>query len=249
MFNLDQCERSRNSRRCDGPKTVGPGSSRTTVQSKRSAPAFIGDSPMDSNFAWIIILIGVGAIVFYFAKVRGEAKTQAKQDTLSTELATVVDHLSDLWQSDILIKLFAGEPPDIALQGGERILCVFPNTTLLEPRSVRTWQSAYGGPTIRIAKGLSFRAGASHGVSESHDELRTIDEGTFLLTNKRLVFLGAHRTKSVSLEKVVDIKGYKDGLTVHRESKEKNEIYEFSRSLNGSSREGVVARFRAGPVP
>ncbi len=61
-----------------------------------------------------------------------------------------------------------------------------------------------GGPTIRLARGLSFRLGASDstGVSESEsfDELRQIDQGTLILTTKRLAFLGSLRTNSSSLE-------------------------------------------------
>jgi hypothetical protein len=83
----------------------------------------------------------------------------------------------------------------------EQVLCVLAGVDLLEPRavrrSIRNGRSVYGEPTIRLARGLSFRFGASDstGVSESEsfDELRSIDHGTLILTTKRLAFLGSLR--------------------------------------------------------
>jgi hypothetical protein len=142
-----------------------------------------------------------------------------------------LNHFADLTARNIQIKLIAGEVPNIALRKGEHVLCAFPKTTLLEPRAVRTWHSTYGGPTIRVARGLSFRFGQSHGVSESHDELRAIDRGTLLLTNERIVFIGTQRTTSVALQKLIDIEAFGDGLVVHREDKQKIEGYHLNGAL------------------
>jgi hypothetical protein len=115
----------------------------------------------------------------------------------------------------------------------ERVLCVLPGINLLEPRavrrSIRSGRSHYGGPTIRLARGLSFRLGASGSTgtseSESFDELRQIDQGTLLLTTKRLAFLGSLRTNSSSLDDLIGVKDFADGIQVHRERKQKAETY------------------------
>jgi uncharacterized protein len=149
----------------------------------------------------------------------------------SSLITTALNNFADLTARNIQIKLIAGEVPNIALRKGEHVLCAFPKTTLLEPRAVRTWHSTYGGPTIRVARGLSFRFGQSHGVSESHDELRAIDRGTLLLTNERIVFIGTQRTTSVALQKLIDIEAFDDGLVVHREGKQKIEGYQLNGAL------------------
>ena len=115
----------------------------------------------------------------------------------------------------------------------ERVLCVLPGVDLLElravRRSIRRGRSAYGGPTIRLARGLSFRFGASDsaGVSESEsfDELRQIDHGTLVLTTKRIAFLGSLRTNSSSLDDLIGIKDVGNGIQLHRERKQKAETY------------------------
>jgi hypothetical protein len=54
--------------------------------------------------------------------------------------------------------MIAGEQSDIALREDERIPCAIPETILLEPRAVIVRHSTYGGPTIRVAKGLGEKA-------------------------------------------------------------------------------------------
>ena len=57
------------------------------------------------------------------------------------------------------------------------------NITLQEPRAVRQTHAAYGGPTIRVAKGVSFRLGGASARSESHEEIRAIDRGSLNFNN------------------------------------------------------------------
>jgi hypothetical protein len=186
---------------------------------------------MDNGFLWLVVVaVVIGVLIYFGNRGKQQERLSQKQERLS-QLITPLDHFSDLAAKGIQIKLIAGEPPNIALRIGEHMLCVFPNTTLLEPRAVRTWLSNYGGASIRVAKGLSFGAGQSRGVSESHDEMRAIDLGTLLLTNERLVFIGSQRTSSIALEKVIDIEGLSDGLVVHREGKGKIEAYQLSDAM------------------
>jgi len=139
------------------------------------------------------------------------------------------------WVADVLDKgkrltLLCDQAPGVVLQSNEELLGVFPRVTLLEPRAVRTRHGVYGGPSIRIAKGISFHFGGYGGSSESHDELRSIDEGAIVLTSQRLTFIGQGRTFSVALEKIVSMEGYDDRLELNRQGKEKVERFEFSDS-------------------
>jgi hypothetical protein len=62
-------------------------------------------------------------------------------------------------------------------------------------------------------------------VSESSDELRQIDNGTLVLTTKRLAFLGSLRTNNSSLDDLIGVKALGNGIQVHREHKQKAETY------------------------
>lgn len=82
----------------------------------------------------------------------------------------------------------------VILKRAEEAVLVLPNITLKEPRAVRTSVGGYAGPTIRIAKGISFRLGSGTSRSVSHDEITSIDKGTLTITNKRLIFTGSMKT-------------------------------------------------------
>ena len=94
---------------------------------------------------------------------------------------------------------------------------------------MRRSRSYDGGPAIRLPKGLSLRLGS--GTSQSHEGLRHIDQGTLVLTTKRLAFMGPLRTTKVSLKDIVGVKAYNDGIQLHRERKEQAETYLLGRPL------------------
>jgi len=96
---------------------------------------------------------------------------------------------------------------------------------LQEPRAVRQTHAAYGGPTVRVAKGVLFRLGGASARSESHEEIRVIDQGSLILTNKRLIFIGSKRTNNIDIRKIMAIEAYKDGIELQRENKQKTKYF------------------------
>jgi len=122
---------------------------------------------------------------------------------------------------------------------------VFSGITLMEPRAVSQTRGGYAGPTIRVAKGVSFRMGSVAARSESHEELRNIDKGTLVLTNKRLIFMGSKRTTNIDLRKIISITAYKDGIASQRENKQKTKILH----RNGSSYSNLHQEWKIHTVP
>jgi len=120
--------------------------------------------------------------------------------------------------------LMGGEAP-ILLKKKEELIFGLPNIFLWEPRAVRRTTGGYGGPSFRVAKGVYFRVGGFRAKSESDEELRTIDQGSLTLTNKRLVFSGAKRTINIDLRKIVSVEPYSDGIAIRREGKEKTQYF------------------------
>jgi len=109
----------------------------------------------------------------------------------------------------------------ILLKGGEEPLFVLDGVGLHEPRSVT--RGAYGGPSIRVAKGVSIRVGGFQ--AQSHEELKAIDTGTLVLTTKRLCFSGALRSLEVDLAKLISVDAYANAVAIRRSGKEKTEFF------------------------
>ncbi len=123
------------------------------------------------------------------------------------------------------VNITTKDPSPVLLKNDEKLSIIMHNVSFRESRAVRQTVGGYGGPTFRIAKGVSFRMGSVAARSESHEELRTIDHGSLILTNKRLIFIGSKRTNNINLNKIVAIEPYKDGIGSQRENKQKTEYF------------------------
>jgi hypothetical protein len=55
--------------------------------------------------------------------------------------------------------------------------------------------------------------------------IRQIDQGTLVLSNQRLVFIGAAKSTSTPLLKLLHVEVYTDGLGVFQEGRENPNIY------------------------
>jgi hypothetical protein len=155
------------------------------------------------------------------------------------EQATQIEAwMKDRQDRGLPLEMICSDPPIVG--NHEEVIFCLPNITLMEPRAVRysqrQSQGAYGGSSIRIAKGFSIRTGGyggrSQSQSESVDETRVIDNGTLVLTTKRLVFLGSKRTSNVKLQDIITVEAtYQDAFEVHRERKDKVETYRFNEAM------------------
>jgi len=93
----------------------------------------------------------------------------------------------------------------------------YDNAKLMEERSVR---DTYGG-AVRVMKGVYV--GGHRG--QSHGELKTIDVGSILLTNKRLVFNGRLKNIIYDLNKIISVEQYKDAVEIGSSTKKKVQVY------------------------
>lgn len=132
--------------------------------------------------------------------------------------------LEDLASGRVGIKFTFGKSP-IILKEGEEAKFIIPGAVLQEPRAIRTSTGSYGGPTVRIARGLSWHVGSFRSSSQSHDEIKTVDTGTMVVTEKRLVFCGTKRTVQIDLRNILSLDPFSDGLVLHKEGREKAQYF------------------------
>ena len=131
----------------------------------------------------------------------------------------LAEAMTELQQGKVHLQPQAVSP--ILLKASELTLFVLPNVSLHEPRSVT--RGAYGGPSVHVAKGLTLRVGGFQ--AQSHEELKELDQGTLVLTTKRLCFSGALRSLEIDLRKLISVDAYSNAVAVRRSGKEKTEFF------------------------
>ena len=74
--------------------------------------------------------------------------------------------------------------------------------------------------SFKIAKGVTVKSG-SNVTSADPKKLKELDAGTFIITNRRVIFLGDEKTANIDLIKILSINVFKDGISIQREDKNK----------------------------
>jgi|GEM_PF-4905542 len=72
------------------------------------------------------------------------------------------------------------------------------------------------GQSVRVAKGVSFRVGATPGHTQEWEEFQVVDEGKVMITSQRLLFFGAKKNLNIKHEKIMDLEYYTDAIKIHR---------------------------------
>jgi len=172
----------------------------------------------------LVIVAAVVAVVCFSLR-----QVAAAPDPSRVEAA--FDWARQLCEHGTQIELLCGSGPSLNLGRDEHLLAILPGTQLMEGRAVRKYIAGSHGVSIRLAKGVSFRVGATAGHSESQQELRRIDTGMLILTNERLIFSGSVRTNEIPLGSLLEMEAYTDALKISRTRKAKPEFYVLDPSL------------------
>ncbi len=131
----------------------------------------------------------------------------------------LINWLESVKNGSQMIRLHEDLP--VILKKNEEGVFALNNITLVEPRAVRS--GSYGGTSVRVAKGVSFRVGGFQ--SESNYELRAIDSGTLILTTKRLIFTGSKKNMNTDLRKILAVKPYDNGIELRRTGVKKTQYF------------------------
>lgn len=87
---------------------------------------------------------------------------------------------------------------------------------ILEERVVsKHYVGGSNGVSFRIAKGVSYRIGASRGHIVTDKAIVPISTGRLIFTNKRILFAGDRKSFALSLNKILNIDFFSDGLQLH----------------------------------
>lgn len=112
---------------------------------------------------------------------------------------------------------FEGDLP-FNLQKSETLVWVFPGTRYYEQRTKTRYVGGMQGFSVRVAKGLYYRAGGFAGQPVRTTE--SVDLGTGLLgvTDKHIYFSGPDASFRVKYDKIVAFTPYSDGIGIQRDA-------------------------------
>lgn len=77
----------------------------------------------------------------------------------------------------------------------------------------------YGGPSMRVARGLYWRVGGYGGRSIATQQPQVVDAGTLFLTDQRVVFVGGAGTLEFRSDKMAAYQLYDDGIRIDMPNK------------------------------
>ena len=80
----------------------------------------------------------------------------------------------------------------------------------------------YAGPaySVRICKGVSYRAGSMKIAKEVSEYWAIIDTGTFILTNQRIAYIGDNQSFSFGINKLNSVTLTDEGIRIFKESRQ-----------------------------
>lgn len=167
----------------------------------------------------VLIILIATVIVFFIYKSQtkqAEKETEHKKEIVNSRANAVKKFFNRVNQEKRLPVINT----HIILKAGESAY-LQENISFFETRKVTI--SNRGGGAVRIAKGVYI--GGAKGISRSHDELREIDSGHLILTNKRVIFDGQTNTRDFKLEKIISVSEHYDGIEMAIEGKNKSLIF------------------------
>ena len=97
--------------------------------------------------------------------------------------------------------------------------------TLCRYRTSTRYVGGSQGVSIPIGLGLRYRVSSFRGHPVQSEALSPVDQGTLVVTNQRLVFLGSKRDVSIPIAKLLQVEAFSNALGIAREGKEAREIY------------------------
>jgi hypothetical protein len=104
------------------------------------------------------------------------------------------------------------------LQKDEKLVWLFQDVQCYELKTRRHYEGGSKGFSVRIAKGLYYRAGAFRAHPVETTEVVLVDTGILAFTNKHLYFAGGTKSFRVPYKKIVSFEPYSDGIGIQRDT-------------------------------
>jgi len=171
------------------------------------------------------------------AKVRGLDELIAQGKALATkvtetsaEIKRRKDALATLGfdapavEADLQVNGLRPVETSLVLKRGE-IAAAVVSASLCRYRTRTQYVGGSQGLSIPLGHGFRYRVSSYRGQPIQSESLAKVDEGTLVVTNQRLVFLGSKRDISMPIVKLLQVQAFSDAVGIAREGKESRDIF------------------------
>ena len=125
--------------------------------------------------------------------------------------------IRELLEGNLPETIHAGPVP-FNLQKAERLVWVFNNVKYLEHKRRVEYVGGSQGVSVRVARGLYYRAGGFKGRRVETMEQVHSDTGLLGLTTKHLYYVGKMKKFRIRYDRIISFEPYEDGIGVQREA-------------------------------
>lgn len=119
---------------------------------------------------------------------------------------------------------------NLILKSGEEAF-IQADSTLYETRATSYYKGSSSGGGLRVMNGVYMGGSSRSGKSESKQELKSIDKGVLVLTNKRLIFSGLAEGRNIPLDKIISFDPKIDSILVTADNKTKKMYFTLTNSI------------------
>ena len=177
----------------------------------------VGDPELAGFGLTLAGLCFVAAVCFFMAAKSRKKKKIAAQES-NNKLQEAIDAASQL-TVDALKPVNYG---NLVLKEGEEVYFAAPARTFTSKEKITGYTGGSRGVNVHVVKGVNFRVG-NHRAKPIRETVVSFKEGDYVVTNRRIVFIGAEEHFEFKLENVSAVKqiGY-DAFTIIAGGKSKN---------------------------
>ena len=120
--------------------------------------------------------------------------------------------------------------PDIALEKDDSIVLALHRVIRNELKS-SVEGSIFGGGSMKVF-GVRLFGGSSQ--KRRKTKMTKMDNGSFILTDKKIIFMGDKETVQIPLRKVLQFEAFNDGLGVRRHDKKTVQYFQWNKETKVS---------------
>lgn len=125
----------------------------------------------------------------------------------------------------ILQKVKAGERPDcfkliavpVVLGKTEYLIWGHRNVSLYRTKVRKEYVGGSSGVSVRVCKGVYYRAGAYKGQAVERKYMECVGEGILIYTNKNIIFYCTEKSVKIPYRKIISLIPYSDGFEIHKD--------------------------------
>lgn len=176
---------------------------------------------------WFFVAL-VALLTFLVVRIKLKDRNDGKaevMEAMANEIERVVGSLT-------------GVESYLSLRPGEKVFYERDEVQLREYKGTGSrLKSTYGGINIRATKNLGFSIGGSDGsITPNPEEQTTIDVGSAIFTNQRILFAGPNHSREFDFNKLIDLEIGDNGFVVDIAVSNRNKV----SALAADSRTGIT---------